>query len=394
MAFDVPQAFIDACYEGDIESVKRFFAQGLAIKKAQNDLRIFDALMHIKDKELASLLVKHELDPRLYKNELPIQVEEDIINFIQAHDDGVTLAHPYPDADFIDVLITMGADINALRQGSCQTALDIALSIKNTQGECLHIQAVELLQTYGAKRASELSDDEWLERMNLTDLCRQGLLPAVQGYPDVSDLKNPLRFNHLLHSLTYWYQNIAWRGEHSQRDFEGVFKFIFKFSVLLQEINYNFAYLCAYYFNALLKKFRSIDYYAQYHPPFPPFPLDPYFPVFSLTRVMTLFEAHGAAINGVTEEDQYKSLTVSTALDYVLAAQAEARQLWEKEADRYSPALFARLTPRQQEVRLQERKPRQERLQRIMRDSEEALAFLIAHGAKTYSELSNETENA
>lgn len=387
--FDVPQAFIDACHAGDIKTVQCFFEQGLSLNGAQNDLSIFGDLRISKNKELALLLVEHELDPRLNKNEIPIKVEEDIYSFIEDLADGVDFPHPYPDAEFIDVLITMGADINALREGSCQTALDIALSVKNDQGGYLHLRAVELLQAHGAKQASELSDEEWQQRINLTDLCRQGLLQGVKQHPDIATLsEKPLWFGLLIHCLSRWYLGMAWRGSHSERDFEGVFRFLLGLGVPLNEVDFCLGHFCAGYFHALHKGLKYVHPSAYFTPPFPPEPPDPYFPVFSLTRVMKMLYTHGAAINGVTEEDQYKALTVSTALDYVLAAQAEALQLWEKESDRYSPAMFARLTPRQQAVRLQEREPRQERLQRIMRESEEALAFLIAHGAKTYAGIS------
>jgi hypothetical protein len=219
-------------------------------------------------------------------------------------------------------------------------------------------------------------------------------LSAVQQKPNLATLSHPHLFGSLLHYLSQWHLDIVWRGPHSQRDFEGVFRFLLESGVPLNEVDFCLGHFCAGYLHALFKQLYGKDPSELYSSPFPPDPPDPYFPVFSLTRVMELFCTHGANINGVTEEDQYKALTVSTALDYVLAAQAEARQLWEKEADRYSPAMFARLTPRQQAVRLQEREPRQERLQRILRESEEALAFLTAHGAKTYAELSNEIENA
>jgi hypothetical protein len=389
LEYDLPTEFIDAAYiKKDLKKVKEFFKCGLTLKNSLTGARLlFESLRISKNKEFALLLVENGLDPYFFQDRIPYEIEDDILVYRQDWGDLGCRETPYPDTDFLEILIAMGADLNAIRLNTCQTGLDIVLSQKYANDEYAHPQALKLLQELGAKCARELTREQWLQRMSFADLCKQGLLEEVKLYLSHKPVLHPEYLQTLFCNFTAW-KNIEWWGNHPDRDFEGVFTLLFTLGISLQDMRYSFAQFFSVYFDALMQwaqktRCERLPVYYWYGKPFPPAPLqDVYFPVFSLSYFLSLLLEQGCEINFIHRTQ------LLTALDYVLQTQSRAQKELNQIKKNTLPESFAQINPEYKEDVYKELEMRQERLQRVLRESEEALAFLIAHGAKTYAELS------
>jgi hypothetical protein len=396
LEYGLPQEFISAFCNGDLRTVKMYFEQGLTLKgSSDGGFGLYQELMVNKNKDLALLLVQNGLDSYFYKNQLPYRIEDDIRMFCDDLGDQLTLENPYPDASFVEILIAMRADLNAVRLCSCETALDIALTQKFQNGEYAHPQALRILQAEGAKQAAELSQEEWLAKNAFADICRQGLLADVKKHAEIFSLEKTERLEACFRYFTTWDFDMLWRGEHSDRDFEGVMAFLLESGLSLSKMEYSFANFFQSYFTSLLVWFKKtriplLPVYYWHGEPFPNPPLhDFYFPVFSLPRMAELLLKQGCEINGVYE-DTYNANFI-TALDYMLETQEKVKKELETEIDveeRYAQRKFSSsVKPEDIEYIKSEIALRKKHLFRILDDCKDALTFLLAHGAKTYAEL-------
>ena len=303
-------------------------------------------------------------------------------------DQGYGPAGEMADGRITAFLVEQGAYLNWIVING--TVLDYAYQYNSDYPNWAHPQAIEILKRAGVKRISDFSEEEWLNSVSFVDVCKQGILKYVKKYLCLFPV-NKAEIGRSIALLFNWGPGTQyWWGSHEERKYEEVLQFLLNLDCSLPEIPYHFYHLLSTYLTSLNWWDRtSFVHQNQSRYEKPPQPLkDNYCPFLSLSQVMGMLLEHGAEINWVkidmfwTDSPPEQPSGV-TALDLVL----EGLKTKQKTLD-FTKQTFESLDKKSPIFYFEKINLKINRIQTILQAYQEAYDFLIAHGAKTYAELS------
>jgi hypothetical protein len=310
-------------------------------------------------------------------------------------DQGYGPAGEMPDGRITAFLVEQGACLNWI--GINGTVLDYAYQYNSSYPGLEHPQAIEILKRAGVKRILDFSEEEWLKSVSFVEVCKQGILKYVKKYLGLFSV-NKAEIGRSIALLFNWGPGTQyWWGSHEERKYEEVLQFLLNLDCSLPEIPFHFYHLLSTYLTSLNWWDRTSSVHqnqSRYEKP--PQPLkENYCPILSLSQVMGMLLEHGAEINWVKTSDMFLTDSVTeqrtgvTALDLVL----EGLKTKQKTLD-FTKQNFESLEKKLRIFYFEKFNLEIHRNQTILQAYQDAYDFLIAHGAKSYAELSNETENA